>query len=233
MTTAAGRPAPLTETDALDAWELAYRNFETPAEEVRKFKRRLRALGAHRLAPRSRVLEICCGRGNAIKAWQRLGFRHVIGLDRSEALLRLFEGGAPRVVGDIRALPVLQESQDVVAVHGGLHHLGSLEDLDAALGEVRRVIRPDGHVLIVEPWPTPFLTLVHAVSRQQIARRMWKKIDAFERMFERERTTYEAWLGRPDRILSILTAHLRPLMLRRRWGKLLLIAQKRQDPRST
>lgn len=33
----------------LDSWERAYRDFETPAEEIRKFERRLRALGADRL----------------------------------------------------------------------------------------------------------------------------------------------------------------------------------------
>ena len=233
MTTTAGLPAPLTEIDGLDAWERAYRDFETPAEEILKFERRLRALGADRLAPASRVLEICCGRGSAIKAWQRLGFRHVVGLDLSEALLRLYDGGAPRVVGDVRAMPVAAESHDIVAVHGGLHHLPSLGDVKDALAEMRRVIRPDGYVLIVEPWSTPFLTLVHAVSRQPVVRRTWRTMDAFERMYELERTTYDAWLDNADAILAIVTEHLQPVVLRRRWGKLMVLALKRRHPRST
>jgi ubiquinone/menaquinone biosynthesis C-methylase UbiE len=209
----------------LDVWERAYRDFETPAEEVRKFERRLRALGAERLDASSRILEICCGRGNALVAWRRLGFRHAVGLDLSYALLRLSEAGAPRIAGDIRAMPVADASQDIVAVHGGLHHLPSLDDLEATLGEIRRVLRPDGHVVIVEPWSTPFLTAVHTLSRQSPIRRLWKKMDAFERMYELEHSTYDAWLSRPEAILAIVHRHFEPVVLHRRWGKLMVLAR--------
>lgn len=210
----------------LDSWERAYRDFETPAEEIRKFERRLRALGADRLDRSSRILEICCGRGNALVAWRRLGFRRAIGLDLSYALLRLADAGTTRVVGDIRAMPVADASQDIVAVHGGLHHLPSLEDLEATLREVARVIRPDGRVVIVEPWSTPFLTAVHALSRQSPIRRLWKKMDAFERMYELEHTTYDAWLGQPAAILATVRRHLEPVVLQRRWGKLMVLARR-------
>jgi ubiquinone/menaquinone biosynthesis C-methylase UbiE len=210
----------------LDAWERAYRDFETPAGEVRKFERRLRALGADRLDRSARVLEICCGRGNALVAWRRLGFRRAVGLDLSYALLRLSDAGASRIVGDIRAMPVAAASQDIVAVHGGLHHLTSLADLDATLTEVARVIRPDGRVVIVEPWSTPFLTAVHALSRQRPIRRLWKKMDAFERMYELEHTTYDAWLGQPAAILAIVRRHLEPVVLQQRWGKLMVLARR-------
>ncbi|MBI3402957.1 MAG: class I SAM-dependent methyltransferase [Acidobacteria bacterium] len=210
----------------LDAWERAYRDFETPAGEMRKFGRRLHALGADRLDLSSRILEICCGRGNALIAWQRLGFRRAVGLDLSYALLRLSNAGAPRIVGDVRAMPVADASQDIVAVHGGLHHLRSLEDLEATLGEMRRVIRPGGHIVIVEPWSTPFLTAVHALSRQPLIRRLWQKMDAFERMYEHEQKTYDAWLGQPDAILALVHRYLTPLVLHRRWGKLMVLARR-------
>lgn len=210
----------------LDAWERAYRDFETPDEEIRKFERRVRALGADQLDRSSRVLEICCGRGNGLVAWRRLGFRRAVGLDLSYALLRLSDAGTPRIAGDIRAMPVADASQDIIAVHGGLHHLTSLDDLEATLGEVRRVIRPDGYVVIVEPWSTPFLTAVHALSRQPPIRRLWKKMDAFERMYDLERTTYDAWLRQPEAILAIMRRHLRPIVLHRRWGKLMMLAHR-------
>lgn len=212
---------------ALDPWEQAYSDFETPAEEVAKFESRLRALGADRLDRSSRILEICCGRGNALVAWQRLGFRRAAGLDWSHALLKLYAGPLPRVTGDIRRMPIRDGSQDIVAVHGGLHHLPSLEDLEATLREVRRVLRADGRVVIVEPWSTPFLTFVHALSRQRPLRAISKKLDAFERMYELERSTYDAWLGHPSAILSIVERHVEPLQLRRRRGKLMLIGRPR------
>lgn len=209
----------------LDAWEEAYRDFETPDEEVAKFHRRLRALGIDTLNRSSRILEICCGRGNALTAWTRLGFTRTVGLDLSCALLRLYAGAEPRIGGDIRAMPFADASCDIVAVHGGLHHLPSLADLDATLREVRRVVRPDGRVVIVEPWSTPFLTAVHAISRQRPIRRWSKKIDAFERMYELEKSTYDAWLAQPAAILAIIGRYLEPIVLRRRWGKLMLLAR--------
>ena len=210
----------------MNAWEQAYRDFETRDEEIRKFERRLHALGVERLARSSRILEICCGRGSALTAWERLGFRRAVGLDWSHALLRLYEGHAPRIVGDIRAMPIASESQDIVAVHGGLHHLPSLADLDAAMREVRRVVRADGHVAIVEPWWTPSLAVMHGLSRRRPIRAVSRKMDAFERMYELERVTYDAWLGQPEQILAILRRHLTPLTLHRRWGKLMLLARR-------
>lgn len=210
----------------LDAWEEAYRDFETPDEETAKFDRRLRALGAESFDRSARILEICCGRGSALTAWARLGFSRAVGLDLSLGLLRLYAGLEPRVAGDIRAMPFADASCDIVAVHGGLHHLPALADLEATLREVRRVMRPDGRVVIVEPWSTPFLTGVHALSRQRPIRHWSKKFDAFERMYELEQSTYDAWLGQPDAILAIITRYLEPVVLRRRWGKLMLLARR-------
>jgi ubiquinone/menaquinone biosynthesis C-methylase UbiE len=214
----------MSSASTLDPWEEAYRDFESPAQEVAKFDRRLRALGVDTLDRASRVLEICCGRGNALTAWHRLGFMRAVGLDLSYPLLRLYAGHAPRVCADIRALPFPDASQDVIAVHGGLHHLPSLADLDATLREMSRVVRPDGRVVIVEPWSTPFLTGVHALSRQRLIRRLSKTFDAFERMYELERSTYDAWLGQPGAILEIVHRHLDPIVLRRSRGKLMVLA---------
>jgi ubiquinone/menaquinone biosynthesis C-methylase UbiE len=211
----------------LDPWEQAYSDFETPAEEIAKFEARLRALGADRLDRASRILEICCGRGGALVAWQRLGFTRAIGLDWSLALLRVYRGPSPRVAGDVRRMPVADRSQDVVAVHGGLHHLPSIADLDATFNEIRRVLNSDGRVIVVEPWATPFLTAVHVASRQPIVRRLSKKLDAFERMYELERTTYDAWLSQPDAILHVVRRHIEPLTIRRRWGKLMVFGRPR------
>ena len=219
----------MSAPSGLDAWEKAYRDFESPAREVDKFDRRLRTLGIDRLDRASRVLEICCGRGNALTAWHRLGFTRAIGLDLSYPLLRLYAGRAPRVGADIRALPFPDASQDIIAVHGGLHHLPLLSDLDTTLREMRRVVRPEGRIVIVEPWSTPFLTAVHALSRQRLVRRLSKKFDAFERMYELERSTYDAWIGRPAAILDIIRHHLEPIVLRQSRGKLMLLARAARE----
>jgi len=211
----------------ITAWEDAYQRFETPAEERRKFIHRLRRLGVPRWNRNSTVLEVCSGRGNALLAWQTLGFSHVVGVDLSPSLVARSACRERVLVGDARCLPIRTSSQDVAAVQGGLHHLDSLDDVRAALQEMRRVLAPHGRVIIIEPWKTPFLRGVHAVAEQPIMRALSPRLDAFAAMTDEERPTYEAWLAHPDAILRAITGEFETLLIRRRLGKLVFLGRPR------
>jgi ubiquinone/menaquinone biosynthesis C-methylase UbiE len=210
---------------AITPWEEAYQRFETPAEERRKFVRRLRRLGAHRWNRASKILEICSGRGNGVIAWRRLGFQNVVGVDLSLALVERSACRERELVGDARCLPIGTSSQDVAVVQGGLHHLRSLDDVRAALREMRRVLRPDGRAIIIEPWATPFLRAVHLVAERPVMRALSRRLDAFAAMTDEERPTYEAWLARPETILAAVTAEFEAMVIRRRLGKLVFLGR--------
>ena len=213
-------------TPSVSAWEAAYRRFETPDEEVAKFLKRLNALGAQDWPRDARVVELFCGRGNGLKALERLGFRHLEGIDLSPDLLADYAGPAQTIAADCRALPLDSASRDVIIVQGGLHHLPALPgDLERVLGEVARVLRPAGRFVVVEPWLTPFLRFVHAVSANPIARRLWPKIDALQTMIEHERETYAQWLSQPESILRLLQAHFQTERLRIGMGKLMFVGR--------
>jgi ubiquinone/menaquinone biosynthesis C-methylase UbiE len=132
-------------------------------------------------------------------------------------------------VGDARSLPFDDESRDVVAVQGGLHHLQSLADLERTLGEIRRVLKPGGRLLVVEPWKTLFLRCVHAACGVAACRRMWGKLDALATMIELERETYERWLDQPRPVLAAIREVVEPQILRIGWGKLMLVGTRRGD----
>jgi ubiquinone/menaquinone biosynthesis C-methylase UbiE len=210
---------------ATTAWEEAYQRFETPADERRKFVRRLRRLGVHRWNRESKVLEICSGRGNGVVAWRHLGFPNVVGVDLSLALVERSTCRRHCLVGDARRLPIRTASQDVAVVQGGLHHLPSIDDVREALAEMQRVLRPDGRVIIIEPWATPFLQVVHFVTERRFARALSSRLDAFAAMTDHERPTYEAWLSRPQPILAAVAAQFETLVLRRRLGKLVFLGR--------
>ena len=215
------RPVPA----GFDPWEAAYLRFETPEEETRKFERRLRRLGAERWSKDARILELCSGRGNGLVALERLGFRHVTGVDLSPRLVRLSSG--TRFVGDCRTLAIRDGSHDVAIVQGGLHHLLSLPgDLERTVTEVQGVLKPAGLFVVVEPWLTPFLRLVHQAGRSAIVRRLWAKMDALATMIEHESVTYEQWLRQPDLISGVLCRRFEPRVNQQRWGKLLFVGQK-------
>ncbi|NOT31629.1 MAG: class I SAM-dependent methyltransferase [Planctomycetes bacterium] len=213
-------------------WEEAYRRFESPAQETEKFRRRLLAVGARNWPRESDIAELFCGRGNGLRALASLGFERLSGVDLSEELLASYTGPARLYLGDCRDLKLAAHSLDVVVVQGGLHHLPDpSDDLERTLTGVRRVLRPSGRLVIVEPWSTPFLTVVHALCRVGPARAVWGKLDALARMIERERETYFRWLAQPEPILRVLRTHFVPEREHIGWGKLTFVGTPRPDER--
>jgi len=203
-----------------DPWEAAYLRFETPEQEIRKFVSRLGKLGAAQWSRDTEIVELFCGRGNGLAALERLGFTHIEGVDLSPRLIAQYRGPAKCFVGDGRQLPFEDRSKDTLIVQGGLHHLPTLpDDLEKTLSEMQRVLRKDGRVVFVEPWLTPFLKLVHAVSENPLARRLSNKLDALATMIHFERRTYEQWLTQPDLIRKLAHAHFSPAHESFEWGK--------------
>jgi ubiquinone/menaquinone biosynthesis C-methylase UbiE len=153
-------------------------------------------------------------------ALERLGFTRIEGVDVSPRLVAQYRGPAKCIIGDCRKLPFAPRSKDVLIVQGGLHHLPTLpDDLEQTFSEMQRVLRNDGCVLLVEPWLTPFLRLVHAVSENSLARRLSNRLDALATMIQFERRTYEQWLGQPALIQKIARAHFVPVHESFAWGK--------------
>lgn len=208
---------------AVEAWEAAYLRFETPEQEIRKFTRRLERLGAAAWPRDARIVEIFCGRGNGLKALERLGFTNLQGVDLSPRLIGHYRGRGRCCAGDCRAMPLRSSSCDIAIVQGGLHHLPDLAgDLPRVVGEVQRVLKPGGLFVVVEPWLTPFLRIVHAVCASP-ARRLSGRLDALATMIDYEGDTYRGWLANPTDILSRLTGAFEPRVRREAWGKLLFV----------
>ncbi len=203
-----------------DPWEAAYLRFETREQETQKFIGRLNRLGAPQWPRDSEIVELFCGRGNGLIALGRLGFTRIEGVDLSPRLVAHYRGPAKCIVGDCRQLPFEDCSKDVLIVQGGLHHLPTLPgDLEQTFSEIHRVLRKDGRVVLVEPWLTPFLKLVHWVLENPLARRLSNRMDALATMIQFERRTYDQWLGQPELIKKIARAHFVPVHESFAWGK--------------
>ena len=208
------------EACATNPWEAAYQRFETPEQEIQKFTERLRNLGATRWPRDAEIVELFCGRGNGLHALQRLGFTRLEGVDLSAHLLAQYRGDAKCTVADCRQLPFADRSKHILIVQGGLHHLPMLPgDLDQTFQQMRRVLRKDGRVVLVEPWLTPFLRIAHLACANTVARRLSNKVDALAVMIHYERRTYEQWLDQPEIILKLVRKYFLPEQEHIAWGK--------------
>ena len=184
------------------AWEAAYVKFETPRQEMAKFRNRLDLLGVETWPRDARVVELFCGRGNGLRVLGIVGLTALEGVDLSRRLLERYHGLATLYQGDCRHLHFEDSSKDVVIVHGGLHHLLVLpDDLVSVLREVCRILRPNGRFVFVEPWLTPFLRLVHIACRIRFLQAIWPRLDSLNDMITGEYRQYEQWLNHPNLIL--------------------------------
>jgi ubiquinone/menaquinone biosynthesis C-methylase UbiE len=206
--------------NAQDPWEAAYLRFETPEQEIEKFTQRLLQLGAGDWPRGAEIVELFCGRGSGLHALHRLGFTRLEGVDLSARLVAQYRGEARCYVSDCRRLSFADGSKDVLIVQGGLHHLPTLpDDLEQTLKEMRRVLRKDGRLVLVEPWLTPYLRLVHVVCANAVMRRLSKRLDALATMIQCERHTYEQWLSHPELILNLVRSCFVPKQQAIGWGK--------------
>ena len=99
--------------------------------------------------PGDAVLDACCGTGDLALAAERAGGR-VVGVDFSERMLERARRKSASVEwkrGDLLALPFADATFDSATVGFGIRNVVELE---RALGELRRVLRPGGRLAILD-----------------------------------------------------------------------------------
>ena len=104
----------------------------------------------HHSPPGSRGLDVGCGTGVLAQRLAAVGYE-MVGLDPSEGMLEILAERAP----DVRAvrgygteLPFEDGSFDLVFTVAAMHHIADPAQVRATLGEMVRVTRPGGRIVI-------------------------------------------------------------------------------------
>jgi SAM-dependent methyltransferase len=130
---------------AEDVW-----NWGSPAGRRRAETRARQLIEDAALGPGQLALEIGCGTGIFLEKVARSGAR-IHGMDLSPDLLaRAMARGIPEtrvLLGDAHRMPYADATFDAVYGSSILHHL----DLEAALRECLRVLKPGGRLALAEP----------------------------------------------------------------------------------
>jgi SAM-dependent methyltransferase len=120
-----------------------------PAHVVEHYLRKRTAFVAA-VCPRGRVLDVGCGTGALAGRLADHGY-HVVGVDPSEGMLEVMRARHPEVEavtasGD--ALPFQDDAFDLVLTVAALHHVAEPEAVRGTLGEMTRVGKPGGRILV-------------------------------------------------------------------------------------
>lgn len=139
-------------------WALAYDLLLWLLTRGRERAFRERLVDLARLGPEESVLDVGCGTGTlAIAAERRVGpAGRVMGIDPSPEMIRRARRKARRVapevtfaIGAAERLPLPDAAFDAVLAVAVLHHLpGAVRP--GAIGEMRRVLKPGGRLLVVD-----------------------------------------------------------------------------------
>jgi SAM-dependent methyltransferase len=140
-------------------WHETYKDAQLVKRRASSHQRKLDRLGVLGLPRESRILDVPCGTGEALRILHDHGFRNLTGSDitadpdlRAEPWLRLDEG-------DACSLPYEDGSFDVVTSLHSLHHLGGPVRIGRAFDEWVRVLRPGGKLMLVDHYDSPQLRL--------------------------------------------------------------------------
>jgi len=120
---------------------------EFVASEGTHLSRRLsQAFEVAEIVPGMRVLDVGCGRGEILRRCVRLGvLAH--GVDYAAVAVRMARETSCVYQADAKRLPFLDGHFDRVLMFDLVEHLHPWE-LDQALAEARRVLRPDGRLVV-------------------------------------------------------------------------------------
>jgi len=127
-------------------------NWDSPAGRRRAARRSEIFAREGGLRPGQRALEVGCGTGVFLEAAATTG-ADIVALDLSADLLaqartRVAAGGKVRLsLGNAEQMPFRDASFDAAYGSSILHHL----NIDAALAEIHRVLRPGGRIAFAEP----------------------------------------------------------------------------------
>ena len=120
-----------------------------PAHVVEHYLRK-RVAYVTRHCPRGRLLDVGCGTGTLARRLSAAGYE-VTGADPSEGMLALLRAEEPAIKAVHASgtnLPFQAESFDVALTVAVLHHVADPPAVRAVLGEMVRVVRPGGRIVV-------------------------------------------------------------------------------------
>ncbi len=163
---------------------------------------------------KSQILDIGCGFGDRVRALSAQGYHQVFGVEASSYSVE--QANDSRItLGSITATGYPEKSIDVAFVENVFHHIA---DYQAALLEIKRILRPGGMLCFIEPRNSFLRRLLDIVTFYtpvpSLLRGPWK-MRYVVMGAERETGLYQQWLKNHKLFRELLDEHFEILWLKK------------------
>lgn len=158
----------MTMPNESEAW---HENYHSEVEQKRRraaMPAKFRKLGIDKLDRNSRILDLCCGAGEALDTLYEMGFRDIQGIDllvpddvKQDPRFRAVDGDALDT-----GLPA--NSFDLILNIHSMHHFATPENVGRFVAEAERLLKPGGRLAIVDFSNSPQIRLAFWFFRQNV-----------------------------------------------------------------
>ena len=128
----------------------------------------LHAIGILNIAKTDdKICDVGCGQLSFLNQLKSHGFKNLYGVEVDETLINSTSSGdsfSEIKIGSACKIPFEDKFFDVVTIYAVLHHIG-IKDHETVISEVDRVLKANGKLLIIEPYPFAFWKIWSIICR--------------------------------------------------------------------
>ncbi len=145
------------------------------------------------------IVDVGCGTGSALRhAAQKVGAGNLIGIDPVPRMIEIAQEQTKNIpfqqlitfkIGSAEALPIDDSYADIVFAFDSIDHW---KDVNKGLKEIRRILKPDGKLIIVKDKSVPGSALSLNALKSTLSLSGYNPIDKTE-IFEEE-VSFALWI---------------------------------------